>query len=147
MTREWVGRLASRDANKRACADPDTHQGSHAGTASDSATAEDAKVRGLLCASKPARVPPTRAATQRTFNAFRRAAGPPPRKDDRLFESMFTLRDLDLGYECAHCDYLISWHRASRLRRRFRRGWAFPGAHHFADAVRPVPCGWCWRMI
>ena len=47
------------------------------------------------------------ATTQRTFNAFRREPGPPPRKDAYVCASMFTMR-VEYGYECTQCDYLIS---------------------------------------
>ena len=63
-----------------------------------------------------------------------------------LFESVFTMRR-DHGCECAHCGYLISWHRARRLRRRFREAGGFRAPITLPTPFAPVPCGWCWRMI
>jgi hypothetical protein len=60
-------------------------------------------------------------------------------------ESMFTLR-ADHGYECAHCDCLISWHRAHRLRQRFRKAGRFRARITLPTPFAAVPCDWCWRM-
>jgi len=63
-----------------------------------------------------------------------------------LSASVFILR-ADRGYECAHCDYLISWHRARRLRRRFRAAGRCRVRITLPTPSAAVPCGWCWRMI
>jgi len=62
-----------------------------------------------------------------------------------LSVSMFNLRT-DHGYGCAHCDYLIWWHRARRLRRGFREAGRFRARITLRTPFGPVPCGSCWRM-
>ena len=67
-------------------------------------------------------------------------------KPPGLPESMFTLR-AGHASECAHCDYLISWHRAPRLRRRFQKAGGFLALITLPTLFAPVRCGWCWGMI
>ena len=69
-----------------------------------------------------------------------------PAKTLGLRESGFTL-SRDHGFECAHCDCLISWPRARRLHRRFREVGGFRARITLPTPFAPVPCGWCWRMI
>ena len=67
-------------------------------------------------------------------------------KSPELYESMFTMR-AEHGYECTQCDYSISWHRVSQLRRCCREAGRFPARITLPTPFEPVPCGWCWRTI
>lgn len=62
------------------------------------------------------------------------------------FESMSTLC-ADRDYERAHCDSLISWHRAHRLHQRFLKAGRFRVRRTTRTPFALVPCGSCWRMI